>query len=90
LYVPAGGKATAEFSVTADGAALKILRVEGGTARFVSRLVVVEPGRSYKIIVESLPSKAGGFYLDRLRVITDNATLPAFTLGLTLKVYDKQ
>jgi hypothetical protein len=68
---------------------LKVLRVEGGTAHFASRVVVLEPGRSYKIIVETLPAETSGFYIDRLRVITDNATLPALTLGLSLKVYDK-
>lgn len=45
---------------------------------------------SYKILVESLPIETGGLYTDQLRVITDNPTLPAFNIDVTLRVYPKQ
>lgn len=90
MYAPAGKKATTEFSVTADGAAVKVLRVEVGTKQFASRVEVVQPGRSYKILVESLQIETGGLYTDQLRVVTDNPTLPAFSVDLTLRVYPKQ
>jgi len=90
MYALAGKKATSEFSVTADGAPVKVLRVEGGTNRFASRVEVVQPGRSYKILVESLQTETGGLYTDQLRVVTDNPTLPAFNVDLTLRVYPKQ
>ncbi|MEK6321493.1 MAG: DUF1573 domain-containing protein [Acidobacteriota bacterium] len=90
LYTGAGKKATAEFSVTAENAPVKVLRVEGGIKHFAPRVEVVEPGRSYKIVVESLPIDAGGLYMDQLRVITDSASLPAFTIDMVLRVYPKQ
>ena len=90
LYSMPGKKATAEFSVTADDAPVKVLRVEGGAKHFAPRVEVVEPGRSYKIVVESLPISAGGLYTDQLRVITDSASLPAFTLEVALRVYPQQ
>jgi hypothetical protein len=90
MYALAGKKAMTEFSVTADGAAVKVLRVEGGTKQFASRVEVVQPGRSYKILVESLPIETGGLYTDQLRIVTDNPTLPAFSVDLTLRVYPKQ
>jgi hypothetical protein len=90
MFAPAGKKATIEFSVTADDTPVKVLRVEVGTKNFSSRVEVVEPGRRYKIVVESLQIETGGLYTDQLRVITDNPTLLAFTVDLTLRVYDKQ
>ena len=90
LFALSGKTATTEFLVTADNAPVKVLRVEGGTKHFASRLEVVEPGRSYKVRVESMPIDTGGLYTDQLRVLTDNPTLPAFTLELTLRVYDKE
>jgi Protein of unknown function (DUF1573) len=90
LYALAGKKAMAEFSVTADGAPVKVLRVEGGTKHFASRVEVVEPGRSYKIVLESLPTEAGDLYRDQLRVITDSASLPAFPIDVSLRVYPRQ
>jgi hypothetical protein len=84
-----GKKATAEFSVTAEDAPVKILRIEGGAKNFAPRLEVVEMGRSYKIVVQSLPIDVSGLYRDQLRVITDNASLPAFTIDLTLQVYSR-
>ena len=90
MYALAGKKATTEFSVTADGAAVKVLGVESGTKQFTSRVEVVQPGRSYKILVESLQIETGGLYTDQLRIVTDNPTLPAFSVDLTLRVYPKQ
>jgi hypothetical protein len=81
-----GKKATAEFSVTAEEAPVKILRVEGGDRHFAPRVVVVETGRSYKIVVESLPTDVSGFYTDQLRVITDSPALPVFKLDVSLRI----
>ena len=90
MYAAAGRKATTEFSVTADDTPVKVLRVEAGTKNFAARVEVVEPGRRYKILVESLQIETGGLYTDQLRVVTDNPTLPAFTVDLALRVYNKQ
>lgn len=90
MYAAAGKKATTEFSVTADGASVNVLRVEGGTKQFVSRVEVIQPGRSYKILVESLPIETGGLYRDQLRVITDTPTLPSFSVELGLRVYPRE
>jgi hypothetical protein len=89
LFAYPGKKATTEFLITADSVPLKLLRVEGGLGHFASRIEEVEPGRSYKLIVDSLPTETGGLYEDRLRVITDNAALPTFTIDLALRVYAK-
>ena len=90
LYCMPGKKTTAEFSVTADDSPVKVLRVEGGAKHFAPRVEVIEPGRSYKIVVESLPIDASGIYTDRLRVMTDHASLPAFTIDLSLRIYSRQ
>lgn len=90
LYAMAGKKATTEFSVTADDAPVKVLRVEAAEKHVAPRVEVVEPGRSYKIVVESIPINVGGLYRDRLRVFTDSPSLPAFTLEVALRVYPPQ
>lgn len=87
LYSMPGKKASAEFSVTAENAPVKVLRVEGGAKHFAPRVEVGEPGRSYKIVVESLPIDVGGLYTDQLRIITDSPSLPAFTIDVALRVY---
>lgn len=89
MYALPGKTATAEFSVTADNTPVKVLKIEGGTKHFLSRIEVVEPGKSYKIVVESLPKETGDLYVDQLRVITDNPTLPVFTIDLALRVYPR-
>jgi hypothetical protein len=90
LYASAGKKAAYELSVTANNEPVKVLEVEGGAKLFASRVEVIEPGRSYKIVLESLPLETGGLYTDQLRVVTDNANLPSFTIDLILRVYPKQ
>jgi hypothetical protein len=90
LYALAGKKAMAEFSVSVEGAPVKVLRVEGGTKHFTSRVEVVEPGKTYKIIVESVPTDVAELYRDQLRVTTDSAYLVAFPIDLALRVYPRQ
>jgi Protein of unknown function (DUF1573) len=90
MYAIPGKTATTQFLVTADEAPVKVLRVEGAKKVFSSRVEVIEPGRSYKILVESLPIETGGLYTDQVRVVTDNPALPAFTIDMALRVYDKQ
>ena len=90
LFAYPGKKATTELAITADDKPVMILRVEGAEKHFASRVEVVEPGRSYKIIVESLPTEVSEVFKERLRVVTDNPTLPAFPINLALRVYSKQ
>jgi hypothetical protein len=90
MYANPGKKATTEFSITADSVPVQILRVEGGTKQFTSRIEVIQPGKNYKILVESTQIETGGLYTDQLRVVTDNPALPAFTLDLNLRVYPKE
>jgi hypothetical protein len=90
LYANPGTKASTEFLITADNKPVKVLRVEGATQHFASRIEPVEPGRSYKLIVESLPTSKPDLYIDRLRVITDSESLPAFMIDLALRVYPNQ
>ena len=90
LYALAGKKATAEFSVSAEGVPVKVLRVEGGTNHFTSRVEVVEPGKTYRIVVESLPTDVAELYRDQIRVMTDSAYLAAFPIDLALRVYPRQ
>lgn len=90
MYAMAGKKARAEFTVTADRVAVKVLGVEAGTKQFVPRVEVVEPGRIYKILVESIEIETGGLYQDRLRIITDNRALPAFNVAVALRVYPRE
>ena len=90
MYAPAGRKSRAEFTITAPGAAVNVVGVESGTKQFVSRVEVIQPGRNYKIVVESVESETGGLFRDQLRVTTDNPTLPAFKVALALRVYPRE
>lgn len=90
LYASPGKKTSTEISITADNAAVKVLRVEGGTKRFVSRIETIEPGRNYKVIVDSLPIETPDLYFDQLRVFTDSESLPVFTVDVSLRVYARQ
>jgi hypothetical protein len=90
MYAPAGRKSRAEFTITAPGAPVNVLGVESGTKQFVSRVEVIQPGRNYKIVVESVESEDGGLYRDQLRVTTDNPALPAFKVALALRVYPRE
>jgi hypothetical protein len=87
LFAYPGKKTTTEFSITAGRSPVKVMRVEGETSNFAARVQEIETAKSYKIIVESLPTERGGLYKDRLRVITDSEMLPAFTIDLILRVY---
>lgn len=89
LYALNGKKATTEFSITSDKP-VKLVRVECAMKHFTSRIEEIEPGRNYKLIVESVPTETGDLYKDQLRVITDSETLSAFTIDLSLRVYPKQ
>lgn len=90
LYTSPGRKASTEISITADNAPVKLLRVEGGAKRFTSRIETIEPGKNYKIIVESLPIETAANYIDQLRIFTDNEALPSFTIDLIVRVYGAQ
>ena len=90
LYSVTGKKASMEFSITADNKPVKVLRVEAGTKNFAARVEVVEPGKSYKLILEAMPMMKADLYVDQLRVITDSDSLPAFTIDVSLRVYAGQ
>lgn len=90
MFAVAGKKATAEFTITADGASVNVLGAEAGTKQFVPRVEALQPGKSYKIIVDSKEIDAPGLYRDQLRVTTDNPNLPAFKLEVALRVYSKE
>src|SRR5262245_40320698 len=90
LYAVAGKTASFEFSITADNTPVKILRVEGGTKHFASRVEVIEPGRNYKIVVESLPIETADLYTDQLRVTTDSPFLSVFNIEVVLRIYGRQ
>jgi hypothetical protein len=89
MYAMPGKKAKAELTVTADRDVVKVLGVEAGTKQFVPRVEVLQPGRVYKIVIESIENETGGLYRDRLRIITDNPALPAFNVAVALRVYPK-
>lgn len=90
LYTSPGKKASTEISITADNAPVKLLRVEGGTKRFAARIETIESGRSYKVVVETLPIETPDLYIEQLRVFTDSESLPSFTIELALQVYARQ
>jgi hypothetical protein len=90
MFSMPGKKTTSEFSITADQAPVKVLRAEVETKNFITRVVELESGRSYKIQVESMPIEKGGIYMDRIRIITDHPELPPFNIPLVLRVYEVQ
>ena len=90
LFTVAGKKATAEFTITADGAAVNVLSAEAATKQFVARIETVQPGKSYKIVVEFKEIDAGGLYRDQLRVTTDNPNLPSFNVEVAVRVYSRE
>jgi hypothetical protein len=81
-----GQKARTEFTVSAERGPVKLLRVEGNSPQFVSRVETIEEGKLYRIVVEAGPVAGPGLHEDRLRVSTDSAALPAFHINLNLNV----
>ena len=90
LYAPAGKQVAGRVSITADDSPVKVLRVEGATNHFSTRVEVIEPGRNYNIVIESLPTETAGLFREQIRVITDNLLLPAFPIEAALRVMPKQ
>ncbi len=90
MFSPPGKKAMTELLVTSVAAPVNVLRVESGTKNFAPRVEAIEAGKIYKILIESSPIETGGMYKDQVRVITDAPTLPAFKVGVSLRVYPKE
>ena len=84
-----GKRASTQLTIAADDTPVKILRLEGATKYFATRIDVVEPGRSYRIVLESLPSDNSGTFKDRLLIVTDNPTLPVLPINVSLTIYPK-
>jgi len=88
--VAVGEKGKTEFTITAEQAPVKILRVEGGGKYFTARVETLNEGTSYKLIVELLPVGAAGSFGEQLRVITDSAALPYFPVTVYAIVQPKR
>jgi hypothetical protein len=86
----AGEKGKIEFTITAERGPIRIARVEGGGKNFTSRVESLDQGKSYKLIVEFLPVEAGGEFSEQLRVITDSAVLPSFSISVYAIVRPKR
>jgi hypothetical protein len=88
--VSPGQRTRTEFTISAERGPVKLLRVEGGSPHFVSRVETIEEGKLYRIVVEAGPIIRPGSYEDRLWVTTDSAALPAFRINLNLGVVASQ
>lgn len=84
-----GKKASTQLTITADDTPVKIVRLEGATKYFASRIEVIEPGRSYRIALESLPNENSGTFKDKLLIVTDNPALPVLPINVSLTIYPK-
>jgi len=84
-----GKKGSTQLTITSEDTPVKVIRLEGGTKYFAPRVEVVEPGRSYKIVLESLPNSNSGTYKDKLLILTDNPALPALPINVSLTIYPK-
>src|SRR6185369_13890395 len=89
MYAMPGEKVTSEVSITVDDGPVKLLGVEAGTKNLNPRLETVEPGKTYKIIVDSAEIDTGGMYKDKVTITTDNPSLPKLTIDFALRVYQK-
>lgn len=76
-----GKTAKAEFTVTVEREALKILRIE--THLFVSRLEIVEERKTYRLVFEARPDDSPSSASEQVRVVTDSDSLPYFFLSLS-------
>jgi hypothetical protein len=74
-----------EFLITAEQGAVNISRVESNSPRIKSRLEVVEPAKSYKVIVESEPTGEQRLLDNLITVHTDSPQLPWFQLVVLLR-----
>lgn len=89
MYAMPGKKVSSEISITVDDGPVKLLGVEAGTKNFNPRLETIEPGKTYKIIVDSAEIETGGMYKDKVTITTDNPSLPKLTIDLALRVYQQ-
>lgn len=86
-FVVAPGKTRrAEFTITVERGPLTLQRVESDGKIVSAHLETVEAGKRYKVVFDNLPNEAEGTYQEQLRVITDNAQLPALPLLVAFKV----
>lgn len=76
----------AEFNIAVEHGSPTVVRVETDSKMLTARLETVEPGKQYKVIVDTLPSTDAGMHLERVRVITDDPMLPVLPLKLRLLV----
>jgi hypothetical protein len=90
LNVSVGQKGKLEFTVTVEKGPIKVLRVEGEGKYFATRVETLEEGKSYKIIIEPISTKAPGSYDELMLVLTDSRVLPSFPLFMHLRVYPDQ
>jgi hypothetical protein len=88
--VAVGEKGKTEFTVTAEQAPVKILRVEGGGKYFTARVETLNEGTSYRLIVELLPAGAAGSFGEQFRVVTDSRALPYFPVSVYAIVQAKR
>lgn len=86
-FVVAPGKTRrAEFTITVERGPLNVQRIEGDLQKVSARLETVEPGKQYKVVFENLPVTTPGKFLENLRLITDNSTLPSLPLSIVIEV----
>jgi hypothetical protein len=84
--VSPGQKASTVFEISVEKGPLKLLGVEGGSSKFVSRLETVKEGKLYRLVVEAAPEAGAGSHTDRLWVSTDSAALPSFRINLFVEI----
>lgn len=90
LTLQPGQKGKLELTITVEKEPLKILRVEGGEQHFIIRIETLEPGKRYKLLIETAHTEKPGSYDEPLRIITDSNVLPSFPITLFMKVLPPQ
>jgi len=75
-----------EFLVTVEKGIVNLKQVEADSKQIACSIEAVEPGRSYKVVVQSVPSDSPLSTSSQIRVRTDSTQLPWFPLQVILRV----
>lgn len=81
-----GGTARFEFLVSSEKGTVNLENVTGESTRLRSHVETVEPGKRYKVVVESVATDQAGRFDDTLIVHTNSPELPWFPLHLAVRV----
>lgn len=77
------------YLINNDPKPIHVKKIEAGGTDFTARLQPIQDGRRYEIVVSTNPALKPGQYHQKLRILTDSATMPEVPVQLDLTVFPR-